>query len=170
MTKVNELLGCQRCGSDLPEPKPEFCPKCHSYIAKVSSTIFGEPDYLTFQIQEYIEDLKNAKTKDLGTTGHNKKAAATEELIRFYRESGYSNTSACLMDGKGYMMNLIQSKLNRTEIMEVVKLAKAIGALGEVVEKYLAADGEAHVRRFDRIQTDEGDARGGAATAAKDRI
>lgn len=168
MTKVNELIECHKCSTTLPDPKPKFCPTCSTCLLEPKSEFFARPDYLSYQLTDKMIELTN-KDGEMSIENSNKLAEVQEDLIKWFRTSVHQDAVCSLMDSHGYMKSILHSNFTGAEITEVLSKAKAIGELAVSIEKYLKVGGEAHVRRFDRIPADEGDSRGGAATAGGNR-
>ena len=166
---ANELKLCRSCGEDISslEGTPERCPYCTAKLKIATSKFYGSPDYLCHQRNSLLEDLKLSKLYP-GDSKHDRQAAEIQnEMVRWARACPDEDKIAAMMDAEIILKELLHSDASGATMSNIVRCAKNLSKLADVLENYFKQGGSPHDREIRHVLPEFRDDGGYTAAAAK---
>lgn len=146
MATITATKVCSACAFDLTDIPGIYCPNCarpHSRSKKAAGDFFEAPYYVLFQQRDHKATLDSEKTK-IGEVAYSERLIEIDDTMHKYlRETEVEDLLAPLFDAHLVMSEIINSRAGGPDLLKAVATAKAIGKLGEAIEQYVKAGGQA---------------------------
>jgi hypothetical protein len=146
MATITATKVCSTCAFDLTDIPGIYCPNCawpHGRSKKAAGEFFEAPYYVLFQQRDHKTTLDSEKTK-IGEVAYNARLIEIDDTMhRYLREAEVEDLLAPLFDAHLVMSEIINSRASGRDLLKAVTTAKAIGSLGEAIEQYIKAGGQA---------------------------
>jgi hypothetical protein len=146
MATITATKVCASCAFDLTDIPGIYCPNCarpHSRSKKAAGEFFEAPYYVLFQQRDHKAALDSEKTK-IGEAAYSTRLLEIDDTMHKYlRETEVEDLLAPLFDAHLVMSEILNSRAEGQDLLKAVTTSKAIGKLGEAIEQYVKAGGQA---------------------------
>jgi len=146
MATITATKVCASCAFDLTDIPGIYCPNCarpHSRTKKAAGEFFEAPYYVLFQQRDHKATLDSEKAK-IGEAAYNARLLEIDDTLHKYlRDAEVEDLLAPLFDAHLVMSEIMNSRAEGPDLLKAVTTSKVIGKLGEAIEQYIKAGGQA---------------------------